>query len=35
MTTANEKNINGDGNDYHELDLIYKFKALGANMLVA
>jgi len=35
MTTANEKNINGDGNDYNELDLIYKFKALGANMLVA
>jgi hypothetical protein len=35
MTTANEKNLNGDGNDYNELDVIYKFKALGTNMLAA
>jgi len=35
MTTANEKNLNGDGNDYNELDVIYKFKALGTQMLVA
>ena len=35
MTTANDKNLNGDGNDYNELDVIYKFKALGANMLAA
>jgi len=34
MTTANEKNLNGE-NDYNELDVIYKFKALGANMLAA
>jgi hypothetical protein len=35
MTTANEKNLNGDGNDYSELDLLYKFKALGSDMLLA
>jgi hypothetical protein len=35
MTTANEKNLNGDGNDYNELDVIYKFKALGSDMLAA
>ena len=35
MTTANEKNLNGDGNDYNELNVIYKFKALGTRMLVA
>ncbi len=35
MTTANEKNLYGDGNDYNELDLIYKFKALGSDMLAA
>ncbi len=35
MTTANEKNQNGDGNDYNELDVIYKFKALGTDMLAA
>jgi len=35
MTTANDKNLNGDGNDYNELDVIYKFKALGTQMLVA
>jgi len=35
MTTANEKNLNGDGNDYNELDVIYKFKALGTTMLAA
>ena len=35
MTTANDKNLNGDGNDYSELDVIYKFKALGTKMLVA
>jgi len=35
MTTANDKNLNGDGNDYNELDVIYKFKALGTTMLAA
>ncbi len=34
MTTANAKNLNGE-NDYNELDIIYKFKALGTNMLAA
>jgi len=34
-TSAEAKNINGDGNDYNELDVLYKFKALGADMLVA
>ncbi len=34
-TTANDKNLNGDGNDYNELDVIYKFKALGTTMLAA
>jgi len=34
MTSADAKNINGD-NDYNELDVIYKFKALGTDMLAA
>jgi len=34
-TSADKKNLNGDGNDYDELDLLYKFKALGADMLLA
>jgi len=31
MTTANEKNILGDGNDYQELDVMYKFDLLGGK----
>jgi hypothetical protein len=31
MTTANEKNILGDGNDYQELDVMYKFNLLGGK----
>ncbi len=34
-TSAETKNLNGDGNDYNELDVLYKFKALGADMLLA
>jgi hypothetical protein len=35
MTTANAGNNFGKDNDYQELDLIYKFKALGTNVLAA
>jgi hypothetical protein len=31
MTTANEQNILGDGNDYQELDVMYKFNLLGGQ----
>jgi len=35
MTTANDGNAFGKDNNYQELDVIYKFKALGTNMLAA
>jgi len=31
MTTANKTNILGDGNDYQELDVMYKFNLLGGK----
>jgi len=35
MTTANAGNAFGEDNNYQELDVVYKFKALGTNMLAA
>jgi hypothetical protein len=35
MTTANTGNAFGEDNNYQELDVVYKFKALGTNMLAA
>ena len=35
MTTANAGNAFGKDNNYQELDVVYKFKALGTNMLAA
>jgi hypothetical protein len=35
MTTANAGNAFGQDNNYQEFDVIYKFKALGTNMLAA
>jgi len=31
MTTANKTNVLGDGNDYQELDIMYKFNLLGGK----